>query len=94
MSIDDPLALLRRQMAEQAKPKPTDPGVPKFDHTPAPGFELVFQRLRYFENLVEHLFAHTRTLTAQLVRTGTAPAGLPHFPALKSAAGDFDPNTK
>jgi hypothetical protein len=53
--------------------------------------EHVFQRLRYFENLAERLFAHVKVLTAQVTRTGTAPATLPDFPRLRSPAGDFDP---
>lgn len=55
--------------------------------------ETLFQRARYFENLVEHLFSHVKDLSARLTRTGTAAPVVPHFPALKSAAGDFDPNS-
>lgn len=96
MTDSDPLAELRKRLASKAPEGVTGTGMqqnlPQPITSAAP--ETVFQRLRYFENLVEHLLAHQKVLVAQVSRTGTAPAVMPHYPPLKSAAGDFDPNTQ
>jgi hypothetical protein len=99
MSDDlDPLTALRAQLAAGAG-KPAGLNVPiplGGQNAPVPSVthETVFQRARYFENLVEHQFAHIRDLERRLLRTGTAAPTLPHFPPLKSAAGDFNPNDR
>lgn len=51
-----------------------------------------FTRLNWFENVYKHHRAFIKDLTARLNRTGTAAPTMPHFDALKSAAGDIDPN--
>jgi hypothetical protein len=94
MTTVDPLAELRAKLRATPKSDTSKPQPLPAPAAPAPvplTGEHVFQRLRYFENLVDHLFKHQKTLVAQVSRTGTAPAAMPDFPVLRSLAGDFDP---
>lgn len=54
--------------------------------------EEIMQRLRYFENLVEHQFEHIKALGGALARTGTAVPSMPHFASLKSRLGNYNPH--
>lgn len=106
----DPLEAIRKQLlSKQPTAQPVQPAAVTAQPTsstqavvsvqarsPAPvsQVEVGFQRARYFENLVEHLFAHIKDLNARLSRTGTAVPAIPHFQPLKNAAGDFDPNSQ
>lgn len=51
-----------------------------------------FKRLYFLEGIYRHQRAYIKDLQARLGRTGTAVPTMPHFDALKSPAGDIDPN--
>lgn len=68
--------------------KPVQPVVKASELTP----EDLFKRLFFLEGVYRHHRAYIKDLTARLQRTGTAVPTMPHFDALKSPAGDIDPN--
>lgn len=71
--------------AEPAKPAPVSVG--------PPSGEAIMQRLRYFENLCDLQAKHMNELRSLVTRTGTAIPSV-HFPVLRGAPGDFDPNDR
>lgn len=84
----NPVPLAGRAPPAPGSVKPVQVTVKASELTP----EHLFQRLYFLEGLYRHQRAYIKDLTGRLQRTGTAVPTMPHFDALKSPAGDIDPN--